>query len=75
MSAFSFLTGRGKVPKKDLRKIQKIEEALRVDFHNPQLPGSGYRYWFSGPNRGFPFDRALTEEVRQALQQAGVSLP
>lgn len=75
MSEFCFLVGRGEVPTKDLRKIRKVEKALGVNFHNPKLPGSGFRYWFSGPNRGFPFDRALTEEVREALQHAGVSLP
>lgn len=75
MSEFCFLVGRGEVPAKTVKKIRAIEKECRVDFHNPKLPGQGYRYWFSGPNRGNPFDRALADEVREALERAGITLP
>ncbi len=31
-------------------------------------------YWFTGPNRGFPFDRNLEREVLAAVEAAGVVL-
>lgn len=31
------------------------------------LPGTGYQRWYTGPNRGFPFDDRLARETYEAL--------
>lgn len=35
--------------------------------------GSSPRYWFSGPNRGEPFDRDMAAAVKRDLIAAGVA--
>lgn len=34
------------------------------------LPGTGYQRWFSGPNRGHPFDDRLAQSVYADIEIA-----
>lgn len=74
MSEFHFGVGTGRVSRSLYCRIARIAEKCGADFVNPSLP-EGPRYWFSGPNRGEPFDRALSHEVYAALEAEGIPWP
>jgi hypothetical protein len=73
MSEFFFGLGRGRIPSREVAKINRITRPIGAVFTNPELPGEGYRYWFAAPNQGFPFDRDLSREVYAALERAGIT--
>ena len=35
-------------------------------------PGTGWQYWFVGPNKGHPFDSQLRSDVLSAVSNAGI---
>ena len=74
MSEHMWGVGRGEVARAD--EIDAVaREVGGYGLSNPKLPGEGWRYWFSGPNRGQPFDRALERETWEALKAAGLLRP
>jgi hypothetical protein len=75
VSEFNFGLGRGRLSAKDRRRVDAIAEKHGASFTNPRLPGDGDRYWFSGPNRGEPFDGQLARRVLAAVDAAGITLP
>lgn len=71
MSEYHFGTGRGRVLNR--RRIEKIASDNGATFVNVNLPGEGWRYWFSAPNLGHPFDSATRDRVLVALDRAGLT--
>lgn len=69
MSEFQFKTGTGDVPIRKYTKIQAIARKHGATFTNVRLP-EGWRFWFSAPNGGFPFDRHRAEAVVADLERA-----
>lgn len=75
MSEFFFGLGKGRVSERTVEVVQKIARKHGCDFvANYCEPGSGPRYWFCGPNRGFPFDDAMAKAVSQDLAAAGFDM-
>ncbi len=72
-SEYLFGSGTGRIPDDERALIDRVVEPLGVVLNNQDLPGEGYRYWFAGPNRGHPFDRALERQVYQALAETGIT--
>lgn len=56
----------------NLRKIRKIEKEYAVSWTAYEGPEKRLRSWFSGPNRGEPFDRQLAASVFAAMVEAGL---
>jgi hypothetical protein len=75
MSEHHFGLGRGRVSKEDYRRIDQIAAKHGATFTNPNLPGDGWRYWFSCPNRGQPFDGDTARAVLGEVEAAGIKLP
>lgn len=75
MSEYFFGLGRGKVADSIRDRVDDICRAHNVAFVNPTMPGEGPRYWFAGPNRGEPFDKALRKAVMADLEAAGLVNP
>ena len=72
MSEYHFMVGRGRIPDEARAKqIDRIAREHGASFTAVDLPGDGPRYWFSCPNRGAPFDGAVSAAVRKALEAAG----
>jgi hypothetical protein len=74
MSEHFFGLGNGKIPARIRDRADKIASRHGATLANPNLPGEGYRYWFAGPNRGHPFDQAMSEAVLADLDAAGIDL-
>lgn len=72
MSDYMFLSGRGRITDSVARRVRLIARAHGAEFVHVNLPGDGWRFWFVGPNRGFPFDRALENEVADSLRKKGL---
>jgi hypothetical protein len=78
MSVFLFGSGSGEVSDELLEEVETVlveageEECSLVRYNDP---ASGPRYWFSGPNRGAPFDERMARRVFAALEAAGIQLP
>lgn len=59
----------------DGRKLDVIAQEHGATFVGPlSIPGNDLRGWFSGPNRGEPFDRALREAVMADVQRSEPTL-
>lgn len=72
MSEYLFLTGNRHLPD-EARDIAERHGCVLVNYTDP---GTGEkRSWFSGPNRGYPFDRWLSVAVRVDLVQEGILKP
>jgi len=69
MSEHMFGVGKGEVSKAECRRVEKAARAVRSDvaFTCVFLRGTGWQHWFSGPNRGEPFDRQMADEVLAAV--------
>ena len=69
MNKFHFGLGSGKVSKQEEKRINRIlnNGNYGVDFFAISAIGIGTRYWFSGPNRGHPFDQKLANKVLSAI--------
>lgn len=75
MGEYFFGLGRGRVKASVERRVDRIAKKHGARFVAVKLPGEGPRFWFSGPNRGEPFDRALALEVLAAVAAEGIELP
>lgn len=73
MSEFMFGVGRGELTSTAYRKIDKIAGRHGATVTNPRLPGTGWKFWFSAPNRGNPFDRQTSDAVFADLRAAGLA--
>lgn len=74
MSQFHFGVGRAKVSNTLGRKVDAIAHRHGADFTWAKMP-DGYRYWFSAPNFGHPFDQRRAADVKADLDAAGIKLP
>lgn len=72
MSEYMFGTSRVKPSRKDAKTMAKVAKKHGCDFTEVVLPGTGYQHWFSGPNRGHPFDQALSKGVYSDLEALGI---
>jgi hypothetical protein len=72
MSQYHFGLGKGRVGAGVEKRVDKIARKHGADFTSVTLPGDGPRYWFSGPNLGFPFDRDMARAVLNDLEAAGL---
>lgn len=61
MSEFHFQPYRGHLSAKLVAAVEK--KFPRVSVNNYSEPRGEKRGWFSGPNRGSPFDDAMAREV------------
>lgn len=74
MSEHHFGLGRGKLSKATIQKVDRVVRPLGVTLVTYRDPGNGHRFWFCGPNLGEPFNQALSQQTRKALETAGVDL-
>lgn len=70
MSEHHFGVGRGR-PQNRVR-IAAIAKRHGASFVVAELPGEGWRFWFTCPNAGHPFDRATRDAVFADLKSAGL---
>lgn len=73
MSTYHFGLGNGRVKTTIVKKVERIAKRHNAYFVATTLPGERPRYWFSGPNLGFPFDRAMAQAVKADLVAAGIA--
>ena len=73
MSQHMFCLTTFPITKAQVRRLEKIADDEGVDYvycgDRKVSPASG---WFAGPNRGFPFDDAMSGRVRAAIEAAGL---
>ena len=74
MSEYMFGVSRQKPTRKAAKKMEQIAKRHGAYLIEGSFPGDGYKRWFVGPNRGHPFDRALSHAVYQDLVEAGIVL-
>lgn len=72
MGEYSFGISHTKPTRNIARVMRKIAERHSAYFIEATLPGTGYQRWFSGPNRGAPFDQAMKDAVIDDLIKAGI---
>jgi hypothetical protein len=63
MSEHMFLVRRGKLTSLEVEQRERIAKFHGIAFVYANIPGTGWQSWFSGPNRGAPFDDALARTV------------
>lgn len=68
MSEYMFCLGRGYLPDEAEVVARGVDDDVRLV--NYREPGGPRRHWFAGPNRGHPFDVAMSDEVHAALLAA-----
>jgi len=62
--SYMFGICREKLSKKEVTRRDRIcKEEGGYGFELIRDPGEGWKGWFSGPNRGDPFDSALRQRV------------
>lgn len=57
---------------KNRAKIRRIETLHGVTWTSYEGPEKRLRSWFSGPNKGEPFDRSLAADVLASMVAAGL---
>ena len=60
--------GRGKLTKTEIAARKRAAKSEGCSFIHADMPGEGWRHWFSGPNRGEPFDSKMASGVLSALR-------
>lgn len=60
---FMFGVSRRKITRAQAHKLERIAKRHDSTLVEANIPGTGYQRWFSGPNLGFPFDRAVSQAV------------
>jgi len=60
---FYFGVRAGKRSREQQINRENLAKKFKVDWEYVNLPGDGYKSWFSARNRGFPFDDQLAAEV------------
>jgi hypothetical protein len=68
MSEHMFLVRRGKLTLSEARRRERVAARHGCTFTYGTFPGIGWQSWFSGPNRGAPFDDALARTVAADLE-------
>lgn len=63
MSEYCFGVSTTRPTRAIARKLERIARRHGAVMIEIEDPGSGYKRWFVGPNRGDPFDRALADAV------------
>lgn len=58
-------------------EMQRLEIEIIVSYHGVTFveyddPSEGYKSWFTGPNRGEPFDSQLAKAVYADLKESGL---
>ena len=72
MSVHNFGVGRGKLTAQAHKAFNTAANKHDALFcGNPNVPGSGYRFWFECANRGSPFDNATARAVMAELKRGG----
>lgn len=64
---YLFGMGTGKLTKGEIAARKRAAKSEGCTFIHADLPGEGWRHWFSGPNRGEPFDRSMAVRVMRAI--------
>ena len=64
-----FGVGEGRVSDARGKKIDAIARRFGATFTWIRLPGDGWRFWFSAPNRGEPFDGMTRAAVFASLAE------
>ena len=72
--SYMFGLGNGEVSKKTFKKASKIASEWDAHMVCYDDPSQGPRYWFSGPNLGSPFDRAMSQGVAESLREVGMDI-
>lgn len=72
MSRHMFGVSRVRPTRAAAKRMQAVADKHGADLVEVTLPGTGYQRWFEGPNRGFPFDKAMSDAVWADLERAGV---
>lgn len=75
MSEYMFGVSTVRPTRAAAKKMNRVAEAEGAYLVEVTLPGEGYKRWFAGPNRGFPFDNALSNAVYAGLEAAGLTDP
>ena len=74
MSDFQFGYGSARVSDRAGHKIDRVARKHGARFVWCQMP-EGWRYWFTAPNKGAPFDEHTKTSVLDAVKAAGLVLP
>lgn len=67
-----FNVTRGRQPKNVVNARKSIAREFGCAYHYIHDPGNGWIGWYSGPNRGNPFDGDLEGVVKQAECERGL---
>jgi len=69
---YHFGCGSGRIDDEKAERIDEIARENGARFTATKMP-EGWRYWFSAPNLGEPFDRQTAAAVWAALERAGLA--
>lgn len=73
MGEYMFGVGNGRLTERTAKAAERIARRHGCCLvRDSEVDGSSPRYWFSGPNRGEPFDRDMAAAVKRDLIAAGV---
>jgi hypothetical protein len=72
MGEHMFGLGNGELTEEAVAAIDEIAGAHECKIVPYEEQGR-HRYWFAGPNLGFPFDRAMERAVWGDLEKAGLA--
>ena len=67
MIEYLFGVGNGDVSDREKSRVNRIAQKHGAAFVRYRGPEGHGRYWFSGPNRGEPFDSKMAQAVLQEV--------
>lgn len=69
-----FGEGRGRVPEHVARHAERVARAHGAHFRCREIPGEGWRYWFTSPDGGSAANRLTEQSIRSGLAAAGLDI-
>ena len=72
--ALVFGEGCGRVPAQVAREAERVARAHGARFHSRNIPGEGWRYWFTLIDGGIAANRLTEQSIRSGLAAAGLDI-
>ena len=67
---FMFNITKQQLSPKTLKVWEKVATKHGCEVNGGNIPGTGWQYWFCGPNHGSPHDENLKSRVMSDLHEA-----
>ncbi|MCY3817314.1 MAG: hypothetical protein OXG59_13600 [Gammaproteobacteria bacterium] len=73
-SGLIFGEGRGRVSKRIVHHAERIAREHGAHFFCRDIPGEGWRYWFTHPDGGSAANRIIEQAIRSGLAAEGLDI-